>query len=188
MRIDTSQVPQDKLNDPRFVQLRSEMEAVLRNPRWVRVLCAHEAAHAIYFLRAGITALTFVGTRILYDAQRDLFSGHMASVQFSAFDRDLLPRINISEWILATAKAHAAGGVVVLKLTDAPDTGDEEDYEEFAAFCDTICAKHPDTTIDPSGLWRLAQDAVGKDLQSPAFRIEVWKKADEIRSQLFGSP
>lgn len=186
IEIDLSQVPAEKLADPRLLVLRAQLEAALRNPKWVAAFCAHEAAHIIYLGRAGMTDFTFASATILYDAARDEFNGFPASVRPGGFNNDLLARINVGQWILAVAMGHAAGGVAARKLTNAPDSGDQGDYENFCNLCDVLCAQHPDWTFDRPGLWRAAQEAVEKDLRSPKFKHEIWDKAHEIKPLLFG--
>src|SRR6266849_3320599 len=160
MKINISQVPQEKLTDPRFIRLQSELEGALCNQKWVAAFCAHEAAHIIYLTRAGMKDFTFRSATILYDAARDNFDGFPASVKPGGFNNDMLAQINGQQWILAVAMGHAAGGVAARKLTNAPDSGDQGDYETFCALCDLLCAQHPDCTIDRPGLWKIAQEAV----------------------------
>jgi hypothetical protein len=187
MKIDALQVPREKLTDPRFLQLQSHLEAALRNQGWVTAFCAHEVAHIVYLTRAGMKDFTFIGATILYDAARDDFDGFPASVKPGGFNNDVLAQINVEQWILAVAMGHAAGGVAARKLTTAPDSGDQGDYQNFCTLCDVLCARHPDLTIDRPGLWKLAQGAVEKELRSPTFRKEIWDKAHEIKPLLFGS-
>jgi|SRR5882762_3102901 len=186
MTIDVSQIPQDKLNDSRFVDLHSKMEVALHSSKWIGAFCAHEAAHIIYLTRAGATEFTFTPPHISYDASEDEFNGYPASVKANKLDNEILGRISERDWIIAAAKGYAAGGVVSRKLTNAPDHGDTEDYANFCTFCDVLCQERNDVSIDRPEFWKGAQEAVEQDLRSPAARREIWQKADEIKPKFFG--
>ena len=74
------------------------------------------------------------------------------------------------------------------ELTTAPDSGDEEDRQNFQAMCDLILEKAPELAFDRDALWTEAQEAIKQELRSPAFRKEAWDKAAELREKIFGQP
>jgi hypothetical protein len=185
-QIDISEVPQDKRNDPRFIQRYATLQNLMSNLGWVKAFCIHEAAHAFYHLRAGALKVIFIGPRLSYDSQKDDFTIYPASVKREGgLDQQYLARVTIGEWRNAFARACAAGGVAARKLTGiSGDVGDEEDYQRLCEFCDAIEVKDPTTAVDHQALWRQAQNDVEKDLQTPSFRSELWKQAKEFERQL----
>ena len=184
--IDVSQVPAEKMTDPRFLHLKSQMEGALANEQWVTAFCVHEAAHIIYFTRAGLKDFTFRSATILYDATHDDFEGFPASVRPGGISDELMAKITGTEFISAIAIGHAAGGAATRKLTNVPDVGYESDYENLSSLCDVIQSRYADWVVDRKGLWKAAEQAVEKDLRRPAARTEIWNKVKEIRPLLFG--
>jgi hypothetical protein len=185
--IDTSQIPQDKLTDGRFQSLHTQIQAALNHMGYINAFCIHEAGHIIYFTKAGVTDFDFYGPRIIYDSQRDDFDGYPAAIQPKPWNADFL-NMDIQKWLNTVAQAHAAGGVFARQLSNAPDGGDEEDRQRFDNMCAIFQRQVPDVTIDLEDSWKEAQDAVMRDLRSPAFRNEAWNKAREIKAKLFGQP
>jgi hypothetical protein len=57
------------------------MMAQQSSPGFIPVLCAHEAAHLVYFGFAGVTNYKAFPVRITYDPKADDFVGSLASVQ-----------------------------------------------------------------------------------------------------------
>jgi hypothetical protein len=185
MAIDTSQIPQDKLADARFLSLHAQMQAALNHTGYVNSFCIHEAGHIIYFSRAGVADFDFYGPRIVYDAGRDDFDGYPAAVQPKPWNADFL-NMDVQQWLNTVAQAHAAGGVFARLLANVPDVGDDEDRQLFDHMCAVVQRQTPNIEIDREASWREAQDAVMKDLRSPAFRAQAWNKAREIKARLFG--
>jgi len=183
--IDTSQVPQDKLTDARFLSLHAEIQGALNHLGYVNAFCIHEAGHMIYFSKAGFAEFDFHGPRIVYDSERDDFDGYPAAIQPKPYNIDF-SNMDIQKWLSTVAQAHAAGGVFARKLANARDGGDEEDRQHFDNMCGVVQRQIPNIEIDREASWRGAQDAVLKDLRSPAFRTEAWNKARKIKERLFG--
>ena len=61
------------------------MMAQLSSPGDIPVLCAHEAAHLVYFGFAGVTDYKAFPARITYDPKADDFVGGLASVQIFGY-------------------------------------------------------------------------------------------------------
>jgi hypothetical protein len=186
VKIDTSQIPRDKLDRPDFLGLRAQIEQVLVIQKWRFAFSIHETGHLIYMSRAGFKDFLYHGPRIEYDAEKDKFIAFPAAVQQQSLGATNTQNLELDQWILGVAKGHAAGGVFARELTAAPDAGDEQDRQNFEVFCDLMLENSPGMSIDRSGLWVLAQEEVKTDLRDPAFRKEVWERAAEVREKLFG--
>jgi hypothetical protein len=188
--IDTSQVPQDKLSDPRFLSLHSQIENVLKDERFVNSVCVHEAAHVIFYEKAGFTNPSFAKTRIVYqESQEDPFTVFMAEVKFNTenVDRESLKGdYEFNMWILAVSKAFCAGGVAAKTIMQAGDVGDAQDHVNFLRFCENVCA-NSNIPIDRKVLWKCAQDDVRGELEQQPVERKIWKKVREIKPILFGS-
>jgi hypothetical protein len=176
--IDMSNVPKDKLNRPDFLGLKAEMEGALENKNWTKAFCIHEAGHIMYLSELGATQFIYAGPRIKYNEQTDTFDGYMASVSPQS-----LPRFkegdDISNFSTLVAKSYAAGGVFTKRLTNASDQGDQGDREIFDSICASVEQKAR-VTIDRETAWKQGQEDVAKDLRSPQFRTNAWKKAAEL--------
>ncbi|MGB9010627.1 MAG: hypothetical protein WCC18_18595 [Candidatus Acidiferrales bacterium] len=183
--IDISEVPQSKRNDPDFINLHAQIGQVLRMPKWLHAFSIHETGHWIYLQRVGVTNFRFNGPTIIYDPNTNQFVGYPASVQplIGSVNPD---NFDFAKWIFDVMKGFAAGGVFSRELTAAPDSGDEEDRQNFEAILNSICDKVPGIALDRDALWKDAQDAVKQELRSPAFRKEAWEKAAELREKIFG--
>jgi hypothetical protein len=178
--IDISAVPEDKQKDARFVQLLASLQILCSSAEYITARYVHEAAHAIYLERAGATGVQFSGARIVYDSKLDRFDHAGASVKGTGYNGKY--GSDVLGWVSAMAKVHASGGIAVRKLTGVADPGDEGDREHFESFCDVVC-KPNNYPLDRTALWKAAQDAVEKDLRSPAFRRTIWDKVAEFKLQ-----
>jgi hypothetical protein len=188
--IDTSQVPQDKLSDPRFLRRQAEIESALKDGRFVNSVCVHEAAHVIFYEKAGFTNPSFAKTRIVYqESQEDPFTVFIAEVKFNTenIDREFVKGdYEINMWILAVSKAFCAGGVAARTIMQADDVGDAQDYANFLRFCENVCAKRSNP-IDQNILWECAQNDVRTELKQKSLENKIWKTVREIKPILFGS-
>lgn len=187
--IDISQVPKEKLADPRFVDLHSQIERVLGNSFWLHAFSIHEAGHCIYFERAGVQEIRYFGPQIKYDPTKEEFIGFPASVQPQTASINPV-NFALDRWFLDVAMAHAAGGVFARELTAAPDVGDDQDRENYENICNVLIESAikngTPISLDRNGLWTLAQETIQQELRSPVFRKEAWERAAEIRIKLFG--
>jgi hypothetical protein len=184
--IDLSQVPSDKLNHPDFINLKNQMEHALSQDLWIKAFCIHEAGHMTYFKQAGITQFAFDGPRIIYNGETDNFDGYMASVIPKAGAAPQKAE-KVQEFFSTLAKAHVAGRVFTRQLTNAPDSGEEEDRHNFDKLCSELESGFPGITIDRKESWEQAEKEVLIDLRNPAFKTNAWQTAKEIEKTLFGS-
>src|ERR1700728_2553553 len=99
VKIDTSEVPSDKLNDPDFLQLYAQIEFVINDPKWRHAFSIHETGHVIYLTRAGCKEFLYLGPRIVYDPEKNEFNGFPAAVQPRT--ENLTPgNFNLDLWFL----------------------------------------------------------------------------------------
>ena len=184
--IDISGVPAEKRNRPTFLELQTQMQAAVNNPKWRAAFAAHEAGHKIYLERLGVTKFEFIGPHINYDAERDDFDGSPAAVKAEPVSLSAAG-FNFDEWLLKLAQTKAAGAVFSRVLTEAPNHGEGSDWEEFKQACDSLNEAMPDRNINAEAVWGQAKDAIQRELRKPAFRKECWREAKEIEASVFGA-
>lgn len=175
--IDESLIPPDKLADPRLAWWKEAVEPALKDKTNRAGVCLHEAAHAVYLERAGAKAI-FHPPTVLYDPRNDTFGMAAAGVH-----GEFGTGAKVDSLVMA--RYFVAGGVakrVLTKLTEDSfdDGGDEQDLidwtetgEELGMSSEVILAH-----------WEEAKRDVEKDLRSPAFRRQLWKRAWAFEGQL----
>lgn len=166
----------------KFKSAYAEMLATLTTPGFIPVLCAHEAAHAIYFTIVGMKSFETLPATIRYDPILDDYTGHLAAIQIL----DIPPWTEGSfwDWFFKVACGYAAGGVVSRMLMPSSDGGDQDDRDTFKALCETIMKNDPTVRIDAERTWKQAQDAVTDELRlNPAILSEIQQYADTLRPQ-----
>ena len=171
-RIDISEVPSEKRTDPRFLELCKRIQN--SDPRQIKAVCVHEAAHGIYLRRAGAIDLRRRGTLVGYDVQHDDFFISPAAVA-PIFPTPWNARLD------EVARYHAAGGVAMRTLTAETDVGDEKDLESLREFCNDF---FPAQTANVHHHWQRAQSEVERDLRNPKFKQEVWEQARDFENWL----
>ena len=171
-RIEISEVPIDRQSDPRFIEFCARIQN--SDPRQITATCVHEAAHGIYMRRAGAIDLKRRGIVVGYDSQQDDFFISPAAVA-PVFPKPWKARLD------AVARYYAAGGVAMRRLTTETHTGDEKDFDDFCGFCNDY---FPQEAANAARRWREGQDAVQRDLRTPAFRQEVWAEARQFEGWL----
>ena len=108
----------------KFKSAYQDLLSQLKVPGFIPVLCAHEAAHAIYFTLAGMRNFEPIPATIRYDPAIDDYSGHLAAIQI--LDLPEWKQGQFWDWLFLIAQAHAAGGVVARKLLPSSDGGDSK--------------------------------------------------------------
>jgi len=167
----------------KFQSAYRNMRAQLGAPGFIPVLCAHEAAHVIFFAIAGMKNYDTKPASLKYDPLIDDYVGSLASIQVL----DLPPWTPGAfwEWFGKIACGHAAGGVVARKLMPSSDGGDQDDKERFKTLCDKLNAD-PNVSIDFEITWKSAQDLVSTLLEEdPKIMAAIQEKALELQP-LFG--
>lgn len=194
IEIDVSQVPVAKRTDPRFLELKSQMQAALDNPKWRAAFAIHEAGHKIYISRFGVTEFEYIKPHIEYHEGRNDFDGFPASVKAGSVPSIPGEGFDFGKWLVQMAQSQAAGGVFARRLTAAPDQGEEQDRQNFKAACDQVRTRLRESNvdedaiqkIDDDAIWKQAQTEILKELNSPKFRQECWSEAKKIETELFG--
>lgn len=189
LQIDTSQVPPEKLKDPRFLVMLADTRMRLSDPQEIKAICIHEVTHGIYLARAGMVDFEFAGPRIEYDASTDTFDRTGASVKGGSIDREHLAKMSVIQWLGSVAKAFAGSGLAVkVLMPDRPDSGDFGDRENFQKFfAETIQPKYPKLKLNLDSLWKQARESVKADLETPdlPYPETIIRAADEIERMLF---
>jgi hypothetical protein len=178
--INTDGITEEQKATEKFKSAYREMLAVLTAPGFIPVLCAHEAAHAIYFTAAGMKQFEPRPTRIYFDPTINDSAGDLAAIQL--LDYPTWTPGKFDEWLFNTARGHAAGGVVARKLMPSSDGGDKDDKKRFKDLCDGF-NKDPKVKIDWERYWKAAQDAIAQDLDNPEFIKAIQREAEALRPQ-----
>jgi hypothetical protein len=179
--INTDGISNEQKATTKFQTAYQDMLAQLSAPGFAHVLCAHEAAHVVYFTKAGMQNYDTLPARLKYDPQIDDYTGSLASIQ----PLDLAPCTEgkFWEWFFRLARAHAAGGVVARKLRSSSDGGDQDDKERFVEMCNKFNTD-PKVSIDAEDVWKKAQDSILQDLQNPKWLSIIENQAIELRPLL----
>jgi hypothetical protein len=175
--INTDGITEEQKATEKFQSAYREMLAVLSAPGFIPVLCAHEAAHAIYFHIAGNKQFEPRPSRIYFDPAINDYAGDLAAIQL--LDYPAWTPGKFDEWLFNTARGHAAGGVVARKLMPASDGGDRDDEKRFK----DLCNKDPKVKIDWEYWWKLAQEAIAQDLENPEAMTAIQREAEALRPQ-----
>jgi hypothetical protein len=163
--INTDGISDQEKAAAKFQIVYQGMMAQLSRPGFIPILCAHEAAHLVYFTMAGLKEYDPHPASIRYDPTIDDYVGDLAGVKLL----DLPPWVEgkFWEWFGLVAKAHAAGGVVARKLDPSTDGGDKDDRSRFKDLCDHLNGETPKLLISFEEVWKRAQESVLEDLSRP---------------------
>jgi hypothetical protein len=165
----------------KFQSAYKAMMAQLTAPGFIPVLCAHEAAHVIYFALAGMKNFDPKPAAIYYDPSIDNYAGRLAAIQI--LDLPIWTPGKFWEWFPRIAQAHAAGGVVARQLMPTSDGGDRDDKDRFEILCNKLNSD-PNVSINVEEQWRNAQDSVILHLKNLEWLPKIEEYAIELRPQL----
>jgi hypothetical protein len=174
MTINTDTISDEQKVTAKFKSAYQEMRAQLDAPGFIPVLCAHEAAHLIYFSQAGVTKYNPIPASIQYDPKLDDYFGNLAAVQ--PLDLPAWQPGKFWEWFDMVARAHVAGGVVARKLMPSTDGGDRDDRDRFKALCSQFNTD-PNVSIKFEDVWKQAQNVVTQDLENPVILEAIQQQA-----------
>jgi hypothetical protein len=73
----------------------------LKDPAFVRALCAHEAAHVVYFEMMGPIQYRALRSRLEFNEQRNRYQGH-----FAAIDLIEAQKVGTCKGVNPTAEKH----------------------------------------------------------------------------------
>ena len=180
--INTDGITEEQKATEKFKSAYRDMLGQLSAPGVIPVLCAHEAAHLIYFHHIGTKQYEPHPAQLKYDPKIDDYVGHLANVEIL----DLPPFTpgKFDEWLFDVGRAYAAGGVVARKLMPTSDGGDQNDKERFKSLCEEINSKNPNVKIDWDQCWKAAQKAVETDLENPKLMEQIQEQALIVRREL----
>jgi len=161
----------------------AEMIRKLQNPDFVRFVCAHEAAHLIFFEMMGPIAYRPLRPFLMTDPKESRFQACFAAIELLDFPPCF--EHQWAEWLGMWADAEAAGGVVGRRLLPAEPRGDNGDRQNFTVTCRQIEEHFEDRVkIDAEKSWRNAQERVELRLtDDPRLLQRIFQRADKIRSE-----
>ena len=181
--INVDGVPPALRRTPAFRAQCSYMLRRLQDPDFVRYVCAHEAAHLIFFEMIGPITYRPLGAFLKADPNFNRFVGWFAAIQLLEFPPCL--EHQWSKWLEMWADAEAAGGIVGRKLFPNEPCGDKGDQRNLAERCRKI-EEHFEghITIDAQDCWKNAQRRVEQRLtKSPKLLERILQRADKIRPE-----
>lgn len=178
--INTDGISDEEKKTWKFQSAYQDMVKQLSVPGFIPVLCAHEAAHAVYFTLAGMKEFDPLPAYITFDPTINDYTGHLAAIKLC--DIPTWTEGKFNEWFYKIAKGHAAGGVVARKLMPSSDGGDSDDKERFKKLCDKL-NEDPKVKIDFDHWWNLAQTDIATELENPQFMDTILREAANLRPQ-----
>jgi hypothetical protein len=180
--ITTDGISDEQKATDKFKSAYQDMLTQLLAPGFIPILCAHEAAHVIYFSALGLgEQYNPFPAKLQYDFQIDDYSGHLAAVQFPNIPKWTEGKFR--EWLSNVARALAAGGVVARKLMPSTDGGDQDDRDRFKKLCEYLNTD-PNLSLDWENLWKQAQESILQELEQPGFLAAIETVASELRPSL----
>jgi hypothetical protein len=179
--INTDGISAEQKATRKFQSFYQEMSAQLRKPGFIRILCAHEAAHLFYFTLMGLTEYDPHPATIHFDPQKDDYFADMAGVK--AIAPPVWQEGKFWEWFNIFGRALAAGGVVARKMDPTSDGGDEDDRNRFKALCDKLNEDNPKLLLNSEELWKRAQQLVLEDLAHPQIMQAIEEQALVLRRE-----
>ena len=178
--IATDGISDEQKATEKFKTAYADVLAKLTAPGFMPVLCAHEAAHLVYFNIMGVEKFDIFPARIEFDPAIDGYKAHLPAIQARNIP-DWAPG-DFWNWFFKIARALAAGGVAARKLMPSSDGGDSDDKERFEIACAEY-NKDPQmkTKIDSKEMWAEAQLQVAKDLENPKNMDALNREAAKLR-------
>lgn len=181
--IDVDSVPPQLRATAQFRHDYENMLGKLKNLDFVRTLCAHEAAHVVFFEMMGRIRYRPLRSRLEFNPHWNRFEGHFAAIEL--IEVPACEPTEWQKWVTMWADANVAGGVVARKLNPNSTGGDEGDKEKFRRECAELIQHFGGITIDVEVCWRTAQRRVEQQLvDNPILLEKILQRADELRPQL----
>jgi hypothetical protein len=181
--IDTSEISDEQKQTEKFKSAYRDMYNQLSAPGFIPVLCAHEAAHALFFGTLGVKDFDTHTAKLWFDPKINDYRGHLAAVQ----PRDVPPWTegDFFDWFMKIACAHAAGGVFSRRKMPSSDGGDQDDRERFENLCKSINERDKNVNLDWKEWWGKAQEHIGYMLDNdPTMMNTIDKVAEDFRPDL----
>jgi hypothetical protein len=165
--------------DQRFIMLYWDMQDRFGDKNYGRQVCLHEAAHAVLMEQDGIKNVKFAGPDISYDPSTNRF----IAISARAIGDDM-PNAIVNDDFIFMIVCHTAAGGAALRSAGIPETGDDEDFQDFSR---KYAANPPQSGENHMTLWKRAQEAVVARLNDPETRQKVQAKAAEYFRLLYPS-
>jgi hypothetical protein len=183
IKIDTEGISDEQKTTDKFKSAYHDMMAQLLVPSFIPVLCAHEAAHMLYFGQLGVTEFEPLLPRLRYSAEKDDYVGHLAAMQPKSDTMRVWQPGHFSDWFIIVACAYAAGGVVARTLMPSSDGGDQDDKDRFKKLCDEF-NKDPNVKINFDEWWEVGQKNVAEHIKNQEFLAIIQQEASKLRPLL----
>jgi hypothetical protein len=189
IRVEYSQVSKEKWDDAKFLSdlvfRIKEIQLLLSAPTSIELASIHEAGHAIYWEKLGLTTRP-VGPTISYNADLDRWDFHVAT---SASPSPTTLKANYQN-LLAIAKSAAAGGAFVrYLLKEEDDAGATDDRYRFRKVCcilrENAQKQNKFLCFNERKIWDKAYDMVLTDLESSELQKEARERAQRIKHEWF---
>lgn len=176
--ISTDGISDEQKRTEKFKRAYREMNARLSSPEFSHVVCCHEAAHLLYFKKAGLLSYDCFPARLYYDSETDDYGGTFASIKpldMKPLERDE----DVEPWFHNLFRAHAAGGVVAsIVMPGLEDYGDLDDKQRFLSTCEAYKKIH--LSVNPEELWDKARAEVRQEMRDrPKTLAQLEKFAEE---------
>ena len=181
--IDLSELTEAQKATEGFKRTYAGMMNLYEQPGFIAALCAHEAAHLIFYERMGKISFEIVRPKIHHNDAMNRFEGYMAAVKPQLPDCE---PAKWREWVTAKALGCVAGGVVGRRLFPHADGGDVEDKRLFIQECADLVRHCGGISINAEEVWAWAQAEVSRQLDADPKLMEVIQKRAEELKALFG--
>lgn len=156
-RVDVSEAPQDH---PDLDATLQDIQSNLSDPKFVRSICIHEAAHAVYWRKLGIMTMPDYKIRV-----RLVPSPSRCVIEYAAvvpLNPDYLNGKEVR--LLDIARAHAAGKVAVEVLCPGYGSGYAGDFDNFNKdVSSAILSQQVDLTRE----WQIAEGSIKSEIEMP---------------------
>jgi hypothetical protein len=188
IRIEYSRVPRDKWDDLEFLSTLAlrikQIQQRLSVPTAIELVSIHEAGHAIYWEKLGLTPQP-VGPTISYNADFDTWGFYVATIPSPS---PTTLKANYHN-LLAIAKSWTAGGAFVRYLLKEDDAGDKDDRYRFHRVCgilrETAQKQNKILCFNEQKIWDNAGTAVLNDLEDIKLQKEARERAKRITHEWF---
>jgi hypothetical protein len=179
-QINHTQVPDEKLNDQRFVSLFQYLQNRFADPKAVEEVCFHEGGHLHYYYALGASQADVDIPHINYDAERDEFNHTNGGVKNPKWG-DEFTKLSPLDQAYYMAIVGAAGEIATTVLLGTGFGNGIGDRESFHFLCQQMrIAYNLELRI-----WRNAEEYVRKDLQNSVAQEWIRAKAKEVEPLIF---
>lgn len=182
MTIDLTALTEEQRQSSECKELCVGMTRQVNGPGFISQLCAHEAAHVIFYQMMGQIRWRPLPPRIVSAAGK--LNGQLAAIEF--LEKPPCYPETWQDWVMNLARSSVAGSVVARRSGATRFAGEEGDRICFEDECAQLIAHFDGITINTDKVWEVARASVERDLDSnPAIMESIHILAVELRV-LFG--